>query len=132
MAKHVAVCYVLVDEEKPEDVAGFDTLSNLSVELDSIPSQKTKLFPKYPQVPAILIGRLAVGRQFQGGGRGEFLLVDALMRALASSTVTGAAVVIVDAKSQAGCDFYRRYGFESFTGITDRLFIPMATLEKLK
>jgi len=131
MAKHAAVCYVLGETEAAEAVAGFYTLSNLSVELNDLPADKSKLFPRYPLVPAILIGRLAVDTQFQGGGRGEFLLIDALKRALAASAATGAAVVIVDAKSQEAGDFYRQYGFESFAGGVDRLFIPMATLQKL-
>ncbi len=131
MAKRVAVCYVLADDEKARTVCGFYTLSNLSIELTEIPPDKSRLFPRYPELPAILLGRLAVDQAFRGRGFGECLLIDSLKRALASSKVTGAAVVVVDAKSEAGRKFYQRYGFRRFVGVADRLFIPMETLEKM-
>ena len=62
---------------------------------------------------------------------GEFLLIDALQLAHASSAVTGAAVIVVDAKSKAVGDFYLQYGFKPFIAITNRLFIPMATVQKI-
>lgn len=131
MAKRAAVCYVLEDEKTPGSVCGFYTLSNLSVELSKIPAAARNAFPRYPQVPAILLGRLAVDKEFQGTGIGEHLLIDALQRALASSRVTGAAVIVVDAKNKAGSDFYLQYGFTPFLSITSRLFIPMATVVKI-
>jgi GNAT superfamily N-acetyltransferase len=131
MAKRVAVCYVLADDETPGAVCGFYTLSNLSIELTEIPPDKSRLFPRYPELPAILLGRLAVDQVFRGRGFGELLLIDSLQRALASSKVTGAAVVVVDAKSVAGSNFYQRYGFKPFVGVADRLFILMETLEEM-
>jgi GNAT superfamily N-acetyltransferase len=131
MAKRAAVCYVLEDDDSPGSVCGFYTLSNLSVGLSEIPPDQRKTFPKYPQVPAVLLGRLAVDKHFQGAGIGEHLLIDALQRALASSKVTGAAVIVVDAKDKAGSDFYLHYGFKPFIGIANRLFITMATVEKI-
>lgn len=131
MAKRVAVCYVLADDETPGAVCGFYTLSNLSIELTEIPPDKSRLFPRYPELPAILLGRLAVDQAFRGRGFGELLLIDSLQRALASSKVTGAAVVVVDAKSVAGSNFYQRYGFKPFVGVADRLFILMETLEEM-
>ncbi len=131
MAKRAAVCYVLEDEKTPGSVSGFYTLSNLSVELSDIPAATRNAFPRYPQVPAILLGRLAVDKEFQGTGIGEHLLIDALQRALASSKVTGASIIVVDAKNKTGSDFYRQYGFKPFAGVTNRLFMPMATVAKL-
>jgi GNAT superfamily N-acetyltransferase len=128
MAKRAAVCYVLEDEDMPGIVCGFYTLSNLSVELSEIPVAKRDSFPRYPQVPAILLGRLAVDQQRQGTGIGEHLLIDALQRALESSKVTGAAVIVVDAKNKSGRGFYLQFGFKPFTGIRNRLFITMATV----
>jgi ribosomal protein S18 acetylase RimI-like enzyme len=124
MAKRVAVCYVLADDETAGAVCGFYTLSNMSIELTEIPPDKSRLFPSYPELPAILLGRLAVDQAFRGRGFGELLLI-------ASSKVTGAAVVVVDAKGEAGSNFYQRYGFKRFVGVADRLFIPMETLEKM-
>ena len=71
MAKRAAVCYVLEDEDAPGFVCGFYTLSNLSVEISDIPAVKRDSFPRYPQVPAVLLGRLAVAKRFQGAGIGS-------------------------------------------------------------
>jgi len=111
--------------------AAQDMAKRVAVELTEIPSDKSRLFPRYPELPAILLGRLAVDQTFRGRGFGELLLIDSLKRALASSKVTGAAVVVVDAKGEAGSNFYQRYGFKRFVGVVDRLFIPMETLEKM-
>ena len=45
----------------------------------------TRKLPRYPLVPATLLGRLAVDRSYQGRGYGRFLLADALHRALGTA-----------------------------------------------
>jgi hypothetical protein len=39
--------------------------------------------------------------------------------------------IIVDAKNQRAQAFYARYGFRAFSGAPRRLFLPLATFEKL-
>jgi len=63
-------------------VAGYYTLSQYSVELGAIPDGIAAKLPKYPFVPATLIGRLAVSNEFRGQRLGELLLMDALNRCL--------------------------------------------------
>ena len=57
--------------------------------------------PKYPLLPAILIGRLAVSTLFRGRGWGETLLYDALRRCLTGSTPLASIAVVVDAQDLA-------------------------------
>jgi hypothetical protein len=52
--------------------------------------------PRYPVVPATLMGRLAIGARHQGQGHGEFMLFDAFSRALWNKIASYAFVV--DAK----------------------------------
>jgi predicted GNAT family N-acyltransferase len=70
-----------------------------------------KKLPRYPTVPAILLGRLAVSIAFRGQGHGATLLMDALYRTLQHSWEVASAGVIVDAKDAAALAFYKKYGF---------------------
>lgn len=127
--KRVAAVFVLTPNGKA--IAGYYTLSQFSVELDALPAEAAKKLPKYPRVPATLIGRLAVSSQFQGQGLGEHLLMDALNRSFEAGKEIASAAVIVDAKDENTETFYRKYGFLDLPKIPRRLFLPMKTIEVL-
>ncbi len=127
--KHVAVALVLTPDGKT--IAGYYTLSQYSVELGVVPQEVAKKLPKYPVVPATLISRLAVSRAFRGRGLGELLLMDTLYRCRVGSRQAASAAVIVDAKDAQAVAFYKKYGFIELPKIPKRLFLPMATNEKL-
>ena len=129
MDKRIAVVYVLLDEAE-ERIAGYYTLSSLSVEL---PEGARKGLPKYPEYPATLLGRLAVDKRYQGQGLGKRLLLDALGRSLAGSRAVASYAVITDAKNEQAEAFYARYGFLLLSTADGgrRLFLPMGTVEKL-
>jgi predicted GNAT family N-acyltransferase len=127
--KHVAVVFVLSPDGRI--IAGFYTLSQYSVDLGTVPQDITRTHPKYPIVPATLIGRLAVSAVFRGQGLGELLLMDALQRSLTLSRQVASAAVIVDAKDDQAMRFYRKYGFLELPHVAGRLFLPMTTIEQL-
>ena len=129
MDYHIAVVYVLYDAAE-ERIAGYYTLSSLSVEL---PEDMRKSLPKYPEYPATLIGRLAVDESYQGRGLGGRILLDALGRALAGSRTVASYAVITDAKNEQAQPFYSRYGFLPLSTASGerRLFLPMGTVERL-
>jgi GNAT superfamily N-acetyltransferase len=89
-----------------------------------------KKLPKYPLVPAILLGRLAVDRSRRGKGYGELLLMDALKRCLGAKDI-GWMALIVDAKDEEAVAFYERYHFIRFSPTSNRLFLPRATIASL-
>lgn len=125
--KHIAACFVLVLPDKA--IGGYYTLSSTAVNLTELPAELVRKLPRYPLVPATLIGRLAVDRRQQGKGYGRFLLADALYRAARSEIASFA--VIVDAKDENARRFYER---ESFLPLQDqpmKLFRPMADIEAL-
>jgi GNAT superfamily N-acetyltransferase len=128
--KRVAAAFVLT-EPPSREVLGFYTLAAASVLLRDLPSAIGRRLPKYPQVPATLLGRLAVDQRVRGRGHGELLLLDALARSLAASATIGAAAVIVDAKDDAARRFYERYGFVALPGHPRRLYLPMRTVAAL-
>lgn len=125
--KNMAAPFVLLLADGT--IAGYYTLSSTSVQLAELPVQTVRKLPRYPLVPATLLGRLAVDRRQQGKGYGRFLLADALYRAARSEVASFA--VIVDAKDDSARRFYER---ESFLALPDqpmKLFRPMADIRRL-
>jgi GNAT superfamily N-acetyltransferase len=125
--KNMAAPFVLVLPD--ETIAGYYTLSSTSVQLSELPAQIVRKLPRYPLVPATLLGRLAVDRRQQGKGYGRFLLADALYRASRSEVASFA--VVVDAKDEGARRFYE---LESFLPLPDqpmKLFRPMADIRRL-
>jgi GNAT superfamily N-acetyltransferase len=110
-------------------IAGYYTLSSTSVQLGELPEQTVRKLPRYPPVPATLVGRLAVDRRQQGKGYGRFLLADALYRAARSEIASFA--VIVDAKDDNARRFYERESFLPFPDQPMKLFRPMADIRRL-
>jgi len=127
--RRVAAAFVLSPDGRT--VAGYYTLSQFSVDLGAIPQHIAKRLPRYPMVPATLIGRLAVSIAFRGQGLGEMLLMDALHRSLVLSEQVASAAVIVNAKNDQARRFYLKYGFLELPGISGRLFLPMKTVGQL-
>jgi predicted GNAT family N-acyltransferase len=112
-------------------IAGYYTLSQYSLQLDEVPVEVAKRLPKYPMIPATLLGRLAVSSAFRGQGHGATLLMDALYRTLHHSREVASAGVIVDAKDAAALAFYKKYGFLELPTVNRRLFLPMGTVAEL-
>ncbi len=125
--RHVAAVFVLVDR-RDGSPAGFYTLSAASVELTELAPALARRLPRYPLLPALLIGRLAVDRRYQGQGLGGLLLADALRRCAGLRSELGAIAVVVDAKDDAATAFYERFGFQRFASHPRRLYLPMATI----
>ncbi len=122
--RRIATCFVAVGLETGS-VAGYYTLSACGVSLTDLPPAITKKLPRYPVVPAALLGRLAVDRSCQRIGLGGVLLGDALMRTARAEL--GVFAMVVDAKDEAAQRFYERFGFSLLPGETRRLCLPVAT-----
>ena len=128
--RRVAVFFLLVTRETGI-VVGFYTLASTGVELQSLPQSVVRKLPKYPLVPATLLGRLAVDVRHRRLGLGEFLLLDALHRSLEASQRVASFAVIVDAKDESARQFYLKFGFVPLPDSPRRLFLPMATAGSL-
>lgn len=125
--KNLAAPFVLVLPDGT--IAGYFTLSSTSVRLAELPARVVRKLPRYPSVPATLLGRLAVDRRCRGQGYGRFLLADALYRAARSEIATFA--VIVDAKDDDARRFYERESFLPFPDQPMKLFRPIADIRRL-
>ena len=68
--KRVAAPFVLC-ERTSNAVLGYYTLSALSIDVGAWPEDVARKLPRYPVVPATLLGRLAVDRRLRGKGMGN-------------------------------------------------------------
>lgn len=122
-----AACYVLV-ERQSGTLAGFYTLSATNIPLTEIPPELARKLPRYPTVPAVLIGWLGRDLGFRGQDVGPQLLRDAFVRVAASQI--GVYALLADAIDEAATAFYRKHQFTAFVGRPSTLFLPMALVAR--
>jgi ribosomal protein S18 acetylase RimI-like enzyme len=120
--RRIASCFVAVDANNR--VAGYYTLASASVPLADFPSAVAKKLPRYPAVPAVRLGRLAVDQAYKGLGLGKALLGNATYRA-ANAEIASFAL-IVDAKDESAAAFYRHHDFMALPKTPSILFLPLA------
>ncbi|MDQ2916635.1 MAG: GNAT family N-acetyltransferase [Pseudomonadota bacterium] len=124
--RRVTSCYVALDEQNR--ARGFYTLASTSVLLGDLPQAVAKRLPRYPSVPAIRMGRLAVDQVVRGQGLGAALLADALARS--ANAEIAAYALVVDAKDDQAAAFYKHHGFLPIINLERTLFLPLATAKR--
>ena len=125
--RNYAHCYVLVEKETKR-LAGFYSLSATDIPLKDMPPDLARKLPRYPTIPAALIGWLGRDIGFRGQEVGAMLLRDAIVRVSASHI--GVYALCADAIDEAAAAFYRRYLFTPFESRPRSLFLPLATALK--
>ncbi len=118
--RNIARVFVALDEQ---GIVGFYSLSMFTLALDDLPPNLTRKLPKYKDLPAALIGRLARHVRGRGQGLGELMIADAITRVLAAAESVAALAIVVDAKDEAAIAFYRTFGFVQFPATPNRLFL---------
>ena len=127
MRRRVTACYVALGADKR--IAGYYTLASASILLSDLPIALSKKLPRYPTVPAICMGRLAVDNAFKGLGLGGALLADALARSMRAEIA--AYALFVDAKDASATAFYQHHGLVALPNQTLKLFLPLATVTSI-
>lgn len=125
VSRRVTNAFVLTPDGK--FVAGFYTLSPISILSVDLPPSLAKKLPKRP-IGATLIGRMGRDLSLRGKGVGEMLLMDALHKAWQASKLVSCWAVVVDAKEGAR-GFYIQYEFTPFATQPDRLFLLMKKID---
>ncbi len=126
--RNLARVFVAVDSDF--GVVGFYSLSSFAIALNDLDPETQRKLPRYPMIPAALIGRLARDERRRAEGLGELLLVDALKRILDASRTVAIFAVVVDALDEAAADFYLRMGFLRTSGTPLRLVLSLATASR--
>ena len=125
--RRITNCFIAIENETGI-IAGYYTLSAASIPLTELRQEEAKRLPRYPTLPAVRIGRLAVDRSFQGCGLGAAMLMNAVDRTMQDAAAGYA--LLVDAKHEQAVEFYKHHGFESLASRPDTLFLPLATAQK--
>ncbi len=127
--RKLSACFILSEGKA---VKGYYTLSSTTIQRDLLPQEIIKkLPPSYKDLPAILLGRLAVDRRYHGQGLGELLLIDALKRSYDTSvTSIGSMAIIVDPIDEDAVKFYKKYGFILLPD-SGKMFISMDTVSQM-
>lgn len=123
--RRVTACFVAITDENR--IAGFYTLATASALLTDLPASIAKKLPRYPSVPTIRMGRLAVDQTFKGIGLGGALLADALDRS--SRSEIAAFALVVDAQDEQAVRFYQHHGFVLLPDASMTLFLPFETVK---
>jgi GNAT superfamily N-acetyltransferase len=121
--RRITSCFVALSVQT-KDVAGFYTLTAASIALNALAPELIRKLPRYPVVPAALLGRLAVAQHYQGKGLGGVLLSNAVLRVARAEV--GVFAMLVDAKDDAAQRFHEHYGFTLLPGEDRRLCLPIA------
>ena len=126
--RKVATPFVLVDSSGT--LVGYCTLSAYGIRLAEFPETIAKNLPRYPLLPATLLGRLAVSISCRGRHLGSYLLMDALYRSWKNTSQVASVGVVVDALDENARAFYIHHEFRSLKDHPNKLVIAMATIEK--
>jgi GNAT superfamily N-acetyltransferase len=126
----VSRTFVLVETSNavPRPILGYYTLAVSQIQSGELP--KTCRKGGLPQtVGVLLLGRLAVAREFHRGGLGKFLLADVFKRFTEVSTAVGGVGLLVDAKDEKAAEYYLATGFTRLEPSPMRLFLGKNTIE---
>lgn len=99
--------YVIAEEER---AVAFCTLSSFTIWRADATGRARRQSP--PQIPAVLLGRLAVDRRFQRHGLGAALLRHAMEMTIVAAEAVGIRLLVVNALNEEAAGFYRRFGLE--------------------
>jgi len=124
--RRVSNCFVALDDS--DAIAGYYTLAATSLPLTELSADEAKRLPRYPLLPAGLIGRLAVDQRVQGRRLGGALVMDAARRAAGAEPAIFA--LIVDARDDRAAAFYEHLQFRRFVSRPSSLFLPIGTALK--
>jgi ribosomal protein S18 acetylase RimI-like enzyme len=127
--KFISKTYVLVDDKAPTEIMGFYTLAvRKMVSKDNLPPEMAAKLPR--EVPAFSLARLAIRVDLKGQHHGEYLLFHAIHRAAHVAGEIGGYALFVDAKDDAGANFYKKYGFTPFPDNPLILCLPFKDVPK--
>ena len=130
LKRKAATVFVLIDSPG-EDVIAYYTLSSFTLEATELEPFLAKKLPRYPLLPATMLGRLAVDKNYRGQKLGKLMLIDALKRAFTASKQIASLAVVVEAIDSKAVRFYEKYGFTGFDSNPNRLYLPMQLIARI-
>jgi GNAT superfamily N-acetyltransferase len=102
-----AKTFVVADDDR---VAGYFGLTVGQIDTLEAPERIRKGMGQYP-VPVVILARLAVSQQDQGGGVGFGLLQDAIRRTMLIAEQAGIRAMLTHPIDDEAAKFYGKFGF---------------------
>lgn len=127
MEAGTSACFVMVPEDEPTVIAGYYTLSAATVLRTALPESVTKKLPRYNELPATLLGRLARDLRFKGQQIGERLIASMLHRPVRASEEIASWAIVTDPKDEKARAFYASFGFQPLTESRQFITLKSAT-----
>lgn len=110
-----------------DDVAGYYALSSGSISTNEASGRMRRNMPE--PIPVVVLGRLAIGKSYQGKGIGRAMVRDAAKRVIAAGDEIGIRGIVVHAISEEAKAFYLALGFLQSPTADMTLMIPIADLK---
>ena len=101
--------FVWTEVDAPRDVVGFFSLSATMVRREDLQSREAR--SELRQIPAFLLGKVALDRRLQGQGLAKILIADAIRIAAKASESVAARLLVVDAIDETAARIYQHCGF---------------------
>lgn len=119
-------CFVLCHHKK---VVGYYSLSAGAINHESAPKSMRRNMPD--PLPVLLLGRLAIDKNYHNQGLGSALLRDAMVRAVNVAEHTGLFAILVHALSEQAKRFYLSRGFVESPLQTMTLMMTLQTIRSI-
>jgi GNAT superfamily N-acetyltransferase len=127
--------YVALSSEFVSHILGYYTIANSSIPRARMPEEVLHGLPKYADIPAILLARFAVNKNFAKRGVGHILMSHSLDLTLSASQISAARYLLVEAYDSAVA-WYARYGFQGILGSVEpnkhKMFLDLKVVEKAR
>lgn len=114
--------FVVCDETR---VVAYYALATGSAILVEAPGKVRRNMPD--PIPVIVLGRLAIDKEWHGNGLGRGLLKDVLLRSLNVAQEVGVRALMVHAMSENAKQFYLHHGFTVSPMDDMKLFITLSS-----
>ncbi|MDQ6905552.1 MAG: GNAT family N-acetyltransferase [Chloroflexota bacterium] len=128
MRDRTCAVFVATPVDDLTQVVGYYTLSPATIPTEGVPEDRRAKLPRYPELPAALLGRLAVHGAYGGKGLGSLLIANALRRTETQRELP-VMFLVVDAYEQAR-GFYQKLGFVPVVNSQTRLFFALSRLSR--
>lgn len=127
--KGAAKTFLAISNSDGRTIVGYYSLCPASLQYARVPEVVRKGLAKH-DVPVFRLGRLAVGRHFQGHGLGGQLILAAGRRCLLAATDVGGVAILIDATSERAAKWYASYGAVPLSDTPLTLLLPLATIQR--
>lgn len=120
-------CFVICDPNNV--VVGYYCLSAGAINRESAPKSMRRNMPE--SLPVLVLGRLAIDKNYHNKGIGSALLRDAMIRSVSIAQDAGVFAILIHSLSDQAKQFYLSRGFVESPLQTMTLFMTLATIRSI-